>query len=122
MVSRHVNSTPGVKRLDDARGTLNLTVPIYQGGAEYAAVRQAKESLGEARIQLDVTRDQIRAQIVQYWTLLDAAKASIVAAQSQVRANETALSRIDGVTNFAGLRPMQPARVPATSAPSAMAR
>jgi outer membrane protein len=93
-VSRDVNSTPGLKRQDEARGSVNLTVPIYQGGAEYAAVRQAKESLGEARIQLDVTRDQIRAQIVQFWTLLDAAKASIEAAQSQVRANQTALSGV----------------------------
>jgi outer membrane protein len=24
-----------------------LTVPIYQGGAEYAAIRQAKETLGQ---------------------------------------------------------------------------
>ncbi|MDO8533428.1 MAG: TolC family outer membrane protein [Xanthobacteraceae bacterium] len=93
-VSREINSSSDTKRQDDARGIVNLTVPLYQGGAEYAAVRQAKESLGEARIQLDVIRDQVRAQIVQFWTQLDAAKASIEAAQTQVRANQTALNGV----------------------------
>ncbi len=93
-VSRNTNNSSEVKRQDEASGIVNLTVPLYQGGAEYAAVRQAKESLGEARIQLDVTRDQIRATIVQFWTQLDAAKASIEAAQTQVRANQTALNGV----------------------------
>ena len=39
---------------------LQLTVPIYQGGRVAAQVRQSKESLGQARIEVDVTRDQVR--------------------------------------------------------------
>jgi len=31
----------------------HLTVPIYQGGSEYAGVRQAKETLGQARLAVD---------------------------------------------------------------------
>ena len=38
-----------------------LTVPIYQGGAEYSPIRQAKETLGQRRIDLDTARDQVRA-------------------------------------------------------------
>ena len=38
-----------------------LTVPIYQGGAEYATIRQAKETLGQRRIDLDTARDQVAA-------------------------------------------------------------
>jgi hypothetical protein len=38
-----------------------LTVPIYQGGRVAAQVRQNNESLGQARIEVDVTRDQVRA-------------------------------------------------------------
>src|SRR5207247_5328578 len=30
-----------------------LSVPIYQGGAEYSAIRQAKETLGQRRLDLD---------------------------------------------------------------------
>ena len=44
---------------------LNLTVPIYQGGGEYAKVRQAKEQLGAARLQVDLARDQVRAMRVK---------------------------------------------------------
>src|SRR5262249_10245125 len=34
-----------------------LTVPIYQGGAEYSLIRQAKETLGQRRLELDTARD-----------------------------------------------------------------
>jgi outer membrane protein len=44
-----------------------LTIPIYQGGGEYAAIRQSKETLGQQRLNLDVNRDQARATVVQNW-------------------------------------------------------
>jgi len=44
-----------------------LTVPIYQGGAEYSAIRQFKETLGQTRLNLDTNRDQARATVVQSW-------------------------------------------------------
>jgi outer membrane protein len=47
-----------------------LTVPLYQGGSEYAAIRQAKE-----------TRDQVQANVTQAWGQLEAAKAQIDAAE-----------------------------------------
>ncbi len=31
-----------------------LTVPIYQGGAEYSLIRQAKETLGQRRLDLEI--------------------------------------------------------------------
>jgi outer membrane protein len=75
-----------------------LTIPIYQGGGEYAAIRQAKETLGQQRLNLDVNRDQARATVVQNWGQLDAAKAQIEATTAQVNAAEIAL---DGVRNQA---------------------
>ncbi len=74
--------------------TLNLTVPIYQGGSEYSAIRQAKEYLTQARIEVDVNRDQVRTLAVQYWGSLVAAKAQIESAQSQVAANTLALEGV----------------------------
>ena len=41
-----------------------VSVPIYQGGEVYARVRQAKESLGQARLQADLQRDLVRAEVV----------------------------------------------------------
>jgi outer membrane protein len=81
-------------RQDEASIGIAATAPIYQGGAEYAAVRQAKEVAGQTRIQMDVTREQVRALIVQFWSQLEAAKSSIQAAQTQVNAQTIALKGI----------------------------
>ncbi len=71
-----------------------LTIPLYQGGAEYSAIRQSKETVGQQRLTLDVTRDQARETVVQYWGALDAAKAQIEATTAQVNAAEIALNGV----------------------------
>ena len=71
-----------------------LTVPIYQGGSEYSLIRQAKETLGQRRLDLDTARDQVRQSIVQAWGQLEAAKANIDATQAQVQAAEIALNGV----------------------------
>jgi outer membrane protein len=71
-----------------------LTVPIYQGGSEYALIRQAKETVGQRRLELAINRDQARANVVQAWGQLDAAKAQIDATKSQVTAAEIALNGV----------------------------
>jgi outer membrane protein len=71
-----------------------LTVPLYQGGAEYSAIRQSKETLGQQRLNVDVNRDEARATVVQSWGQLDAAKAQIEATTAQVNAAEIALNGV----------------------------
>jgi outer membrane protein len=85
---------------------LNLSVPIYQGGAEYSAIRLNKETLGQQRLNVDEVRDQTRANVVQAWGQLEAAKAQIEAAQRQNAAADRALT---GVRNeaLAGQRTTQ---------------
>ncbi|WP_336814749.1 TolC family outer membrane protein [Bosea sp. MMO-172] len=72
----------------------SLTIPIYEGGAVYARTRQAKETAGQRRIEVDAQRDTIRAAVISSWGGYEAAKAQIAAAQSQVRAAETALAGV----------------------------
>jgi outer membrane protein len=71
-----------------------FTVPLYQGGTEYSAIRQNKETLGQQRLTLDVNRDQARETVVQSWGQLDAAKAQIEATTAQVNAAEIALNGV----------------------------
>ena len=71
-----------------------LSVPIYQGGAEYSAIRQSKEVLGQKRLDLDTARDQVRQTVVQSWGQLDAAKGNIEATRAQVQAAEIALNGV----------------------------
>jgi outer membrane protein len=71
-----------------------LTVPLYQGGAEYSTIRQAKETLGQRRLDLDTARDQVQAAVVQGWGQNEAAKAQILATQVQVTSAEVALNGV----------------------------
>jgi outer membrane protein len=71
-----------------------LTVPIYQGGAEYSAIRQSKETLGQRRLDLDTARDQVQSTVIQAWGQLEAAKAQINATQAQVTSAEVALNGV----------------------------
>jgi outer membrane protein len=85
---------------------LNLSVPLYQGGAEYSAIRLDKETLDQQRLNVDQVRDQTRANVVQAWGQLQAAKAQVEAAIRQNDASERALT---GVRNeaIAGQRTTQ---------------
>ena len=85
---------PTYKTMNNASVSLNVTVPIYQGGGEYAKIRQAKEQLGAARIQVDLARDQVRAGVVSAWGMLQAANASIEAYKAQVEAAQLALNGV----------------------------
>jgi len=93
-VQRRWDLAPGTT--DQLTGTVlgRVQVPIYQGGAEYSIIRQNKETLGQRRIELDVARDIVRANVVQAWSQLEATKAQIIAAQSQVTATEVALNGV----------------------------
>ena len=71
-----------------------LTIPIYEGGQVYSRTRQAKETAGQRRIEVDTQRDTVRAAVVSAWGGLEAAKAQIIAAQAQVQAAETALAGV----------------------------
>ena len=71
-----------------------LSVPIYQGGAEYSTIRQSKETLGQKRLDFDTARDQVRQNVVQSWGQLEAAKANIDATTAQVQAAEIALNGV----------------------------
>lgn len=79
---------------DSAQVTLNVNIPIYQGGRVSAQVRQAKEDLGYARIQVDILRDQVRQAVVQAWADYQASVASIQAARTGVFAQQLALQGV----------------------------
>jgi outer membrane protein len=94
------NSNDATLKLFNSTAQAKLTVPIYQGGSEYSAIRQNKETVGQQRLSLDQVRDQVRANMEQYWGQLDAAKAQTEAAERQVKYSESALN---GVRNEAQL-------------------
>jgi outer membrane protein len=83
-----------VYRSFGASAIAQLSVPIYQGGAEYSLIRQSKETLAQQRLNLDQARDQARANTVTAWGQLVAGKAQVASAQAQVTASKIALNGV----------------------------
>jgi len=78
-----------------ASAILSLTVPIYQGGSEYAAIRQARQNYLQAVRQTEDARRAAREQAVQAWDTLIAARASIASSRIAVRASQIALEGVE---------------------------
>ncbi|MBI3700471.1 MAG: TolC family outer membrane protein [Afipia sp.] len=93
-VQQSYESTMSIYRSFGASAVAQLSVPVYQGGAEYALIRQSKETLAQQRLTLDQVRDQTRATVAQAWGQLVAGKAQVSSAQSQVTASEIALNGV----------------------------
>jgi outer membrane protein len=79
-------SSTSLTNLETLSGSVigQLSVPIYQGGAEYANIRQAKETLGQRRLDLDTARLAVQQNVTQSWGQLEAAKAQVDATTAQV--------------------------------------
>ena len=88
---RQDNSTFINSRALGAQATLNLSVPIYQGGAEYSAVRQARQTEQQSRKTVDDTRRQVIQAALSSWETLAAARSTIQSTRAAIRANEIAL-------------------------------
>lgn len=88
------NATQSARQQDSAQVGVNVNIPIYTAGLVSSQVRQAKENLGYAQIQVDLYRDQVRQAVVAAWGNLQAAEASIIAARTAVVANQLAVNGV----------------------------
>jgi outer membrane protein len=90
------NATDRANTSDTTNGsiTARLEVPIYQGGAEYGQIRQAKERLGQRRILVDSARVDVQQTVVSAYVQLEAAQATIAATKLQIRAANMALAGV----------------------------
>ena len=88
-----IGQVPG-QRAFNASIVGQINIPIYQGGAEYASTRQAKESLSQQELSTDSTRNQVRAAVVSAWGANQASVGVVRAARSAVSANEVALAGV----------------------------
>lgn len=84
----------GTSAFDQDDVMVAVSVPIFQGGAEYSRVREAREQYQQRRFsELDIA-DQVHQAAVSAWENWQAAKASIVSDQAAIDAAKIAL---DGV-------------------------
>ncbi|MFZ4409298.1 MAG: TolC family outer membrane protein, partial [Paracraurococcus sp.] len=81
-------------RLTGAQILAQLTFPLYQGGAEYAVVRQARQAATTARQQTEDQRREVSRVATQAWEQLQSARAQVESQRAAIRSSEIAL---DGV-------------------------
>ncbi len=74
------------------RGSVNI--PLYQSGAVYARIRQAREISTQRRLQVDEARRQISSSIIAAWGQVNSARTQIRAGKASVSANKTALNGV----------------------------
>jgi TolC family type I secretion outer membrane protein len=73
---------------------LQATVPIYQNGTEWSAIRQAKELVGQRRNELDSARRTAAQNVISFWRNLDSARSRMISFAAQVKANDVALNGV----------------------------
>lgn len=85
---------PDIDRTDQIVVQGVVTIPLYQGGAEYAAVRQSKQIASQRQIGIIGATRAVREQVASSWHILVASKESIIAARAQVNAAQKALEGV----------------------------
>ncbi len=78
---------------EDAIG-LNLSIPLYQSGAEYARIRQAKAVQAQRKYEAINSRLTVDAVVTQAWENLETSQATIEARADQIKAADVALSGV----------------------------
>ncbi len=81
-------------RSDSAEIVANLSVPLYQSGAEYVRVRELREVAVQRRRELDSARRGVRESVAQSWERLQTARARVSAFRASVEANGIALEGV----------------------------
>lgn len=79
---------------------VRFTMPLYQGGAEYADIRQAKQTRSQRRLEIVSAERATRASVRTAWENYRSTVSSIQSNESQVQANTVAL---DGVRQEAAV-------------------
>src|SRR5215207_4067317 len=78
-------------RIDSAAVVAQMTMPLYEGGAVYSQTRQAEQTVGQRRSQVDDARRAAVQAATQAWETLVAARSSIASFGAAVRAAQIAL-------------------------------
>ena len=79
---------------------VQITVPLYQGGAEYSDIRRAKQQRSQALMNIRQAERLAQEATLVAWNNHRAAEGQIISSKASVRANEIAL---DGVRQEAAV-------------------
>ncbi|HEY0527109.1 MAG TPA: TolC family outer membrane protein [Stellaceae bacterium] len=95
-VQRGVDSSTSFRGLTADSETIGaqLSVPLYEGGAIYSQTRQAQETVGQRRSQIDDARRQVVQAATQAYETVVANRAKIESLRIAIRSAEIALEGV----------------------------
>ncbi len=81
-------------RSDRAEIIGQISIPLYQGGAEHSRVREAKQLVGQRKLELDGERRRAIETATRVWRRLEAERARVKSISSQINAAGVALEGV----------------------------
>jgi outer membrane protein TolC len=70
---------------------VNLSMPLYEGGAIRGKTRELREVAEQRRIAIETARRKVTQQLIEAWEAYSSAKANIQQYRTQVEANKVSL-------------------------------
>lgn len=93
--SRQINQSLNHQIDENKYAVLNFNIPVYQGGSEYAAVRQAKQQAQAAHREVDIQRRTAAQDAVSNWQKLVSYQAAISSNRAAIKAGTVALDGVE---------------------------
>lgn len=93
--TRQVNQSLNHQIDENKYAMLNFNIPVYQGGSEYAAVRQAKQQAQAAHREVDIQRRTAAQDAVSNWQKLVSYQAAISSNRMAIKAGTVALDGVE---------------------------
>ena len=90
-LSEGYDQSPLLERERGATIMAQVTIPLYQSGAEYSDIRRSKQVAGQRRLKLDRARRAVFNEVTQAWEALATAQARGAALAAQIEASKAAL-------------------------------
>jgi outer membrane protein TolC len=92
-VSRSAAPSVTLSNSQENSGTISLqmTMPLYEGGAIYSQTRQAEQTVGQRRSQVDQARRTAVQAVTNAWEALKSGRAAVGSFAAAVRAAQIAL-------------------------------
>lgn len=91
--SRGLSNRYRGSRINDISAKVEVSVPIYQGGAEWATIRASHQTAAQKAIEIRSARNQTMQAAIQAWEKRYASKERVKRLEAQIKAGET---RIEG--------------------------
>ncbi|MEQ8818055.1 MAG: TolC family outer membrane protein [Thalassobaculum sp.] len=88
------DTSGGDNEVTDLSAELQLTIPIYQQGAEYSSIRRAKETANRSRLLVDDTRRTVVDSAASAFESYQTSLARIDSLKDEVKSSEIALEGV----------------------------